>query len=625
MMFAVAAIGAAIFAWLEWRRPDQRNRAARVVAACLATSALVLVGYFTSKPTERMRKSDTEAVLFTQGATIPSATEASHGGRFALPRSRPTRPDVAVVPDVAFLRRHHPDVRHVRVEGSGLEPFELEAMEGVHLSVGERPSAPSTPTITFLHVPRQVALGARVEGQGRVDGLQSGEIVEISLESPDGTRTTTSVGADNKAGHNFSLVAPSPAAEGRFVWRLRMSRSSGENAQVIADERVGISIVKPPLPRVLALDGAPRIETAHLQRWFAEMGGSFRSRTLVGAGRYRFATASEGAADFAAVDAELLGNVDVVLLDRRALFALSPDERAALRAAVSEQGTGLLLVPSGEGATVNETQRVEETDFFLPWKIIPPPELETDDGASRSARLTWPGLSAPLEQAIPLDRIGVDLQRGDAELVRDTQGRPIVVSARRGRGDIAISLARDTWRWQLAGNGEAFAGYWSHVLSHLARRVSTDSWRIANQETAPLFVHQPVELRYSTAAATLVPAEVTSLHDGDRAVLPLAQDRDDSTTWRSTFWPRHAGWHRVSAAGGAHLDFFVHEAEEWTSLAPARQRQATELFAALQTRVDTPFATPQARHGIASATPMALFALFLLSSSYLWLERRRLR
>jgi hypothetical protein len=527
-----------------------------------------------------------------------------------------------MIPDVAYLRRHHPEIRDVRLEGAGLEPFELEALEGVRVSIGDRPSAPS---ITFLHVPRQVALGAPVEVQGRLNGPNAGERIEISLESPGGANTTTSVAGDGNAGAPFKLTAASPAAEGRFVWRLKMSRGGGENAQLVAQERIGISVVKRALPRVLALDGAPRIETAHLQRWFAEMGGSFRSRTLVGVDRYRFASTGEGAADFATVDAELLANVDVVLLDRRALVSLWPNERAALRAAVTERGTGLLVVPYGEGATVIDAEQVEESDFFLPWNVISPPEVEDDDGPFRTTRLAWPGLSAPLEEAIPIDGINVELQRGETELVHDTHRRSIVVSARRGRGEVAMSLARDTWRWQLAGKGEAFAGYWSYVLSHLARRDSNDSWRIANNETAPLVVNRPVELRYSTAAATLVPAEITSQHADDRATLPLAQDHVDPTSWRSTFWPRRAGWHRVSAAGGAHLDFFVHDAGEWATLAPARERQATELYVALaRPREAAPISSSMQGGDVAGAMPVTLFALFFLSSSYLWLERRRL-
>jgi hypothetical protein len=284
---------------------------------------------------------------------------------------------------------------------------------------------------------------------------------------------------------------------------------------------------------------------------------------------------------------------------------------------------GLLVVPSGDEATVDDDERLEEADFFLPWKVISPPELEDDDGPFRSARFSWRGLSAPLEDAIPIDGIDIELRRGDTELVRDTQGRSIVVSARRGRGEVATTLARDTWRWQLAGQKEAFAGYWSYALSHLAKRHSSESWRIANAPTAPLFVDQPVELRYSTDANTVTRAEVVSQPGSERATLPLAQDPDEPTTWRSTFWPRHAGWHRVSAADGAELDFFVHERGEWASLAPARQRNATKLFAALSTDPDAAVLPPQSPRTVSGATGAALFALFLLSSGYLWFERRR--
>jgi hypothetical protein len=132
-----------------------------------------------------------------------------------------------------------------------------------------------------------------------------------------------------------------------------------------------------------------------------------------------------------------------------------------------------------------------------------------------------------------------------------------------------------------------------------------------------------VELRYSTGAETPARGEVTSQAGGDRATLPLAQDPDEPTTWRSTFWPRHAGWHRVSAAGGAQLDFYVHEATEWASLGPARRAAATKIAAVLQpteSRSADVAAPPSAVSGFAAA---GLYALFVLSTGYLWLERRR--
>ena len=164
---------------------------------------------------------------------------------------------------------------------------------------------------------------------------------------------------------------------------------------------------------------------------------------------------------------------------------------------------GLLITPSGEGSTVDDDERLEDTELFLPWKFISPPEVDDDDGRPRLARLTWRTLPAPLEESVPLDNVGIELESGQRELVRDTQGRTIVARTRRGRGEVALSLARDTWRWQLAAQPQAFAGYWSFVLSEISKRQSSDSWQIANDPTAPLYVDEPVELRYSTAANTV--------------------------------------------------------------------------------------------------------------------------
>jgi hypothetical protein len=607
MIFLLAAISAIVFAWLEWRRPDERNRARRIVAVCVATCALALLGLFRASASASAPNVETEAVLLTQGA--PSDVAAAP--RLALPRAGLTNKGAIVVPDVAYVRRQYPELRHLRVLGDGLEAFEIAPLEGVRISYEGEATPPSQPAITSLNAPREVTLGAPINVSGRIEGMNAAERVLLSLESPDGTKTEAIAAAGSSA---FTISAPAPSAEGRFVWRLRMSRARSDAAELLAEEQIGIAVVKPALPRVLALDGAPRLETAHLQRWFAEMGGSFRSRTLVGADRYRFASTSAGTAEFGAITAELLEDVDVVLLDRRALAALSTEERNAMRAAVTERGMGLLVLPSG-------TEPVAEPESFLPWKFLTPIENESD--ASRVARLSWAGLAAPLEEALPLDRTGFKLQRGERELVRDTQGRPVVAATRRGRGEVAVSLATETWRWQLADQPQAFAAYWSFVLSQISKPHSSDRWLIANDPAAPLFVDQPVELRYSTAAKTVTRGEVTSQAAGDRAALPLAQDPDEPTTWRSTFWPRHAGWHRVSAAGGAQLDFFVHETTQWASLGPARRSQATSVAAALSStepRSAHVVAPPSAVSGFAVA---GLYALFVLSTGYLWLERRR--
>ena len=615
MMFLLAAAGAIVFAWLEWRRRDARNRALRIAAVCVATCALALLGYFRASGGSSAPNVETEAVLLTQGATDDGAASL----RFALPRAGLTSRDVVVVPDVAYLRRQYPELRHLRVLGDGLEGFELAQLEGVRVSLEGEAARPSQPAITYLSAPRQVTLGAPIEMSGRVEGLQAGERVVLSLESPDGTKKEATAGVGSNA---FTISAPSPPAEGRFVWKLRMARAGSDGAELLVEERIGIAVVKPVLPRVLALDGAPRLETAHLQRWFAEMGGSFRSRTRVGEDRYRFASTAGEAADFAAMDRELLANVDVLLLERAALIALSADERQAIRVAVRDDGMGLLITPSAEGSSVNDDEVIEETEFFLPWSFISPPEVDDDHGPPRFARLTWTGLSAPVEEAVPLDAVDVELKSGQRKLVGDAQGRTIVATTRHGRGEVGVSLARDIWRWQLADQRLAVAGYWSLVLSQIAQRQSSDRWRIANDVTVPLFVDQPVELRYSTVATTVTRGEITSESGGGPVSLPLAQDPDEPTTWRSTFWPRHPGWHRVSAAGGAQLDFFVQEPTAWASLGPARRTAATKAAAVQPTDPPSSHVVPP-RPAVSGFAVAGFYALFVCSAGYLWLERRR--
>ena len=238
MIFLLAAVGAMVFAWLEWRRRDERNRAWRIAAVCVATGALALLGLFTASASPSSPNAETEAVLLTEGAPDDVAAPL----RFALPRAGLTNGNVVVVPDVAYVRRQYPDLRHLRVFGNGLEAFELAQLEGVRVSLEGEPTRPLQPAITYLRAPREVTLGAVIKVSGRIAGLNADERVVLSLESPDGMKTEVTAGADSDA---FTISAPSPAAEGRFVWRLRMSRADSDGAESLADERIGIAVVKP--------------------------------------------------------------------------------------------------------------------------------------------------------------------------------------------------------------------------------------------------------------------------------------------------------------------------------------------------------------------------------------------
>ncbi len=206
----------------------------------------------------------------------------------------------------------------------------------------------------------------------------------------------------------------------------------------------------------------------------------------------------------------------------------------------------------------------------------------------------------------------------------------MAASAARGRGQIALTLVRETGRWTRGNDPAAFAAYWSELFSALARKTSAADagrWTVAGGDGGPVCVDQPLDLVWSgpagkeTDATGFVTAETGT--DGGVA-LALARDPADPGRWRGTFWPRRDGWHRVTmpgAGGGqAALDFFVAPAGSWPALDAARRRAATAWFAEGSAGVATTGAATETE-----TVPMPLagwWALFLVGAGYLWIERR---
>ena len=608
----IAVVAAGALAALEWRRRDERHRAARIAASVAAATALVLLGAYRIAAHEPSTPAATEAALWTANAAETALENATSDAHFALPRASVKPAGATVVPDVAYIRRHFPEVRRLRIVGGGLEPFELNALAGLELVFDETSREPGAPAITFLLAPRELPVGEPLRLQGRIGGLAAGEQATLRFAAPDGAKAEVAI---TGPAQTFEIVAPGPQSAGRFVWHLTAQRGNSE--EIFVDEEIGVAVVRPTLARVLVLESSPRLETAHLQRWFAEIGGTLVARTTVGQERYRFASSGDGVVEFHAINRELLVPFDIVVVDLEALDALAPAERDALETAVRDEGLGVLVrISSAEPIS-------PATQAFIRSAVERDESAQVDD-ALRTARLQWRGLGAALEHPVAVAAVRVQLNDRQQALVTDTQQRPIVVSGRHGQGQVALTIARDTWRWRLHDQNAVFAGYWSHLLGELAkpRDLHAPQWAIENPPSAPLIVDQPVQLRLSGAAERT--ADVRAATAGEEpTALPLAEDPAEPTLWRTTFWPRKAGWHRVQLGpDGAHLDFHVHDRGAWASLAPARRTAATRTAAA--TQKSTPAATAadiaEASDGLTIA---GLYALFLLGAGYLWFERRR--
>ena len=617
----------------EWRRPDRRRLPWRIAAALLAVLSLALLGL---RPAWRAGRSSPgnhgiEASLYTPGGQPPATTTAL---RFTLPLAGiAAPPDAVVLPDVGALRRRFPQVGTLHIYGDGLEPFDLDALRGWRV-VFHPPGQPSAPAITFLRCPRELPLGAPLELQGRVDGLPPGGTATLALVGPDGSTVetpTSPAGPDGSAA--FVLRASTPPAVGRFDWRLRLTRG-----ETLSDDPLGIAVVPPALPRVLVLETTPRFDTSALRRWFEQAGGTLAARTQLGKDLYRFfgpATGNGGAPrEFNTVDGLLLARYDLVLADGRSLLALTDPERAALHAAVADNGLGVValaddaVIPAAGSAA--STAAKSPAAFLLPWTLRPVnggagTDEPASENADRAVRLRWPGMPLPMNAPVQAAPWEIALPPTELPLIRDDQGRAVAAAAPLGQGKLALTLVRETGRWNRTDESAAFAAYWSHLFSQVSRRDETAGhWSLADGGTGLARVDDPLELVWQGASTGPLLAATVTDATGARVTLPCIQDVAEPTRWRTTFWPLRPGWHRISGPAGqgtaAPFDFHVAAPGAWPALSNLRRRMATARFAAA-----TQDAAAVSADTIAAAEPVPVgwwFGLFLLGAGTLWVERR---
>lgn len=597
-LVAAGAVLAFVLIAAARQRPTRGRRWFVGTCSVLAVAALVLLGL---EPRWRVERAAGAALLITPGAAAEQAealADSLGAPVFALPGA-PLPEDARRVPDVAFLARNRLDIGTLHVTGYGLPAYALGALRrfAVRLHLSELPEGVRTVT-----APRTATVGQPWRVQGR---LRSEEEGVLFLDGPAGPVDSARVAAGEAA---FSL-RDVPRAEGRFRYALTQLGAAGDT---LAQETLGVA-VQPAAPlRVLVVQGAPQFETRYLKNWLARRGGALAVRSAVSRDRFTTEFLNRPETDLRRLTPGVLQAFDVALLDARALGGLDAAERQALRAAVTEEGLGVLLAP---GAARSSAAR-DLWDLSL--------RTRTLGAEPRRARLAWPATPDSLAPPVPLASDVLTVGFGGQVLTRDDAGRAAAMVERHGTGRVGTHLALATYQWVLGGHEATHAAYWSHLLEALAGSAAGEAWQL--EAEGPVFAGQPIAL-----AAVTPRAEPMGLVAGTPSdTLYLAQGVRAPRRWHGTYWPRAAGWHEVSFAAGeeapaAPLSFYVHAPGAWTSWQAARRREALRSAYTLSTTEERRAGAGEreAAYAATEALPRLWFFLaFLFGAAGLWVERR---
>ncbi len=447
----------------------------------------------------------------------------------------------------------------------------LAATEG-RPTAGQGPNASTEgratgATFIELDAPTEVAIGEALPVRGRVT-LGATDSAWVRLHDPAGVVDSARIAG---AAGEFTLSAR-PRAEGALLYRVTIESRGGE-----VTESLGVAVRTARPPTLLILDGSPSFETAYLKRWLESRGGALTVRTTLTRDRSRIERVNGAPDASGGVTPALLSRVDAVVIDSAALVRLTGTEAGALRDAITRDGLGVLL-----------TLSTAATPLFAGFQTPPPDSAALEH---RLARVLWSGMPRRAKTAVEVAPLPLRHRAGLAPLMEDESGAWLGAAQNLGEGRLAVSLVRTPSRWQLEGEDDLFASYWSLLLGAVARDTATE----VRIEGGTPRADGRMELSLLTGSAR---PELSAVAPGG-AVTPIALARDpfDGRRWRGSFWPSEAGWHTLRLAERT-VPFLV---------LPARPEQSPA-----RTGEDRP-----ARSSIAA------FLILLAALTILWAESRR--
>lgn len=591
---------------LVYRRPQRRHLAARVVMTIIAMLALLLMAL---QPHWISRVHGHTGLLITPGALMDQAKalQATLNAQTFLLATADTAAwtssldDFNVIPDAAYLKRHHANIDTLHVLGHGLADFDWEALAGINII---HHAAPLAAGIKHMHWQRNLMAGQRLHMRGALVSSQS-ENGWLYLSGPGGVIDSLAIDSSRETPFQFSLA---PRDTGRFLYEMYFNAPAGK---AMWREEFEVVVTPPPTLHILVIEASPNFETAYLMRWLAKQKNAVACRTTISRERHRFAFLNHAKVDLLRLNPSLLKRYDLLLIDGRALRDLSASERASLREAIAQNGLGVLLMPD-EIVLNREQQNFSGHEFFLNFKLAAFHGLE-----ERFVKPSWPGQGENATTALPAEPFEIEYNWNLKPLIKDEHDRILAAAHQRGKGRIAMQLVRDSYRWILTGASEQYAAYWSHLLAEISRSPSGRKWDLP--QTKPIIVDQPLQLRLTTE--TSLPVGIIATENGKTDSLYLRQDAGEATHWWGTYWPRESGWHKIATLDGATQWFYVYEKNAWQTWQEAEKIAATERYVWRQeNRVKQSEESPQTQ---TAAIPLLIFFLmFLGSCAYLWLERK---
>jgi hypothetical protein len=401
---------------------------------------------------------------------------------------------------------------------------------------------------------------------------------KIKLIGPSGAEDSVEFKAQGL--HPFKLSI-TPKQSGLFVYSVITQDSTG-----ISTHKFPVEVIPEKKLNILFLQTYPTAEAKYLKNFLIEKDHAVVARTQTSKNNFRYEYANREPLRLEKISAEVVKEMDLIVIDSESLQSLTSYEKNTLEESV-KQGLGSLVLH-------NSIEKKRNTSFLaLPTKEI---KGDTIRLLLDKSIYTFPTLPAKI----------------DAENIEPiTQSKERILSGyvSKGAGKIAFQLLQETYRLVLEGKTMDYAQLWSPLIERTAKSQNS-KFKIMLDQDFPLYADEPLDI--NVIASKQNPRLIS-----DSALLTLREDVVIDDYWHGSTWTGKTGWHQFSISQDSTVkNYYVSDKSEWKSLRIARQQKANEVKSVKA------FHSKQAEVTFTEKkliSPVFFFLLFLFSAGFLWL------
>ena len=587
-LLVVACLLAAFLLYKEWTRNKKSFLYGRLLASLLAVGSLLFMAY----PVAEDAAAEKKIVLLTSGFVRDSVTTFLKNNKGALIFSTIHAPDddnnkIQLVTDLAaFAAQHAATV--LDVFGNGCSREELALLQH-HPIVFH--ATPAVPAINHIYWKKDLEPGEPLVIQGSYDN-NSRQKIKIAVTSFGVSGEPVFI--DPGAKQDFELRGI-PVHAGKAVYTLVVTAAT----DTLQKEPIPVAVQNSLPLQLLIISSAPDFDNTYLKNKLSQQGYQVTMFTAVSSNKTnkQFLNTPLQPAS-ARLSTAYLGKFDVLMADEEALQKVSAFEQTAIRTAVQENGTGLIIKLDAE-------RRQAFYSRFFPVK-------ELEKNRESFTRLHSTITDSNRYKIKITDPAGIVYTPGTQMILQDDRANNYAATVLYGSGKIIATTLQNTYSMALAGDKTSYQQLWRTLLNKAAKKIyQEESWR-----THPFIamVNEPVAMQ--TEKADLANRTATT----SDASIYLTQDALLPFLWNGLYWPVAAGWQDLPRINTTTGGWYVCKTGDWQSLIDYQHLAATKQYAAAQ-----PFAAMEPVHavkGLPVNWQLYLWLVFLGAFIFLWVEQK---